>query len=58
MTAKKIIYIIYAVIFSTLAIIFRAAALPIELAYATLDALANTYSKTFDEILENFKGQE
>lgn len=54
MKAKKIIYIIGAVICSTLAIIFRTVAL----AYDALDAMANTSNETTDQLLENIKGKE
>lgn len=58
MKAKKIIYITGAVICSTLAIIFRTAALPIALAYDALDAMANTSDMATDQLLENTKKHE
>lgn len=58
MKAKKIIYIIGAVVCSALAIIFRTAALPIALAYDALDAMANTSNETTDQLLEGIKGKE
>ena len=57
MKAKKIVYIIGAVICSVLAIIFRTAALPIALAYDALDAMANTSNETADTILDDIKGK-
>lgn len=58
MKAKKIIYIIGAVVCSTLAIIFRTIALPIALAYDALDAMANTSNEATDQLLENTKNNE
>lgn len=58
MKAKKVVYIIGAVICSTLAIIFRTVALPIALAYDAIDAMANTSDGTTDQLLESIKGKE
>ena len=66
MKAKKAVYIIGAVVCSTLAIIFRTVALPIALAYDALSALAydalsamaNTSDETTDLLLESIKGKE
>ena len=58
MKAKKIVYLIGAVICSTLAIIFRTAALPIALAYDALDAMAYTSNKATDQLLKNIKGEK
>ena len=55
MKAKKIVYIIGAVVCSTLAIIFRTVALPIALAYDALDAMANTSNDAAEQLLENTK---
>lgn len=55
MKAKKIIYIIGAVVCSTLAIIFRTVALPVALAYDALDAMANTSNDAAEQLLENTK---
>lgn len=55
MKAKKIVYIIGAVVCSTLAIIFRTVALPIALAYDALDAMANTSNEATDQLLEKIK---
>jgi len=58
MKAKKIIYIIGAIVCSTLAIIFRTAALPIALAYDALDAMAYTSNEATDQLLKNIKGEK
>ena len=58
MKAKKIIYIIGAVVCSTLAIVFRTAALPIALAYNALDAMANISNEATDQLLGNTKNNE
>ena len=55
MKAKKVVYIIGAIVCSALAIIFRTVALPIALAYDALDAMANTSNKATDQLLENTK---
>lgn len=55
MKAKKVVYIIGAVVCSALAIIFRIVTLPIALAYDALDAMANTSDKAADQLLENTK---
>lgn len=53
MKAKKVVYIIGAIVCSTLAIIFRTVALPIALAYDALDAMANTSNEATDRLMEN-----
>lgn len=58
MKAKKVVYIIGAIVCNTLTIIFRTVALPIALAYDALDAMANTSNETTDQLLENIKGKE
>ncbi len=58
MKAKKIVYIIGAIVCSTLAVIFRTIALPVALAYDALDAMANTSNEATDRLLENVKGKE
>lgn len=46
MKAKKIIYVIGAVICSVLTIICRSAAMPLAMAYNALDAMAGTSEDT------------
>lgn len=46
MKAKKIIYVIGAVICSALTIICRSAAMPLAMAYNALDAMAGTSEET------------
>lgn len=58
MKAKKIVYLIGAVVCSTLAIIFRTVSLPVALAYDALDAMANTSNEATDQLLENTKNNE
>ena len=58
MKAKKIVYIIGAVVCSTLAIIFRTVSLPVALAYDALDAMANTSNEATDQLLGNTKNNE
>ena len=61
MKAKKIIYLIGAIVCRALAVIFRTAALPIALAYDALDAMANTSNETAETaetILDDVTGKE
>ena len=58
MKAKKIIYLIGAIVCRALAVIFRTAALPIVLAYDALDAMANTSNETAETILDDVTGKE
>lgn len=58
MKAKKVVYIIGAIVCSALTIIFRTVALPIALAYDALDAMANTSDMATDQLLENTKKHE
>lgn len=53
MKAKKVVYIIGAIVCSALAIIFRTIAMPVALAYDALDAMANTSNEATDRLLEN-----
>lgn len=58
MKAKKIVYMIGAVICTILTIIFRTATLPIALVYDALDAMANTSEETADNLMGEEKAAE
>lgn len=58
MKAKKVVYIIGAVICSTLTIMFKTIALPVKLIGAALDAMAFTSDCANDQIVESIKGKE
>ena len=58
MKAKKVVYIIGAIVCSALAIIFRTVALPVALAYDALDAMANTSNEATGQLLEGIKSKE
>lgn len=55
MSTKRTVYIIGAVICSTLAVLLRIVNLPVALAYEALNAMASTSDDTADNILENIK---
>lgn len=55
MTTKRTVYIIGAVVCSTLAVLLRIVNLPVALAYEALEAMASTSDDKADNILENIK---